>query len=172
MQDERLRLETVAFVRLEVDEHRPREQRVVRVRGHDAHADAVRRVGAGPRVDHVERAGVASRRVTFSRSPSKCSSESAVLTSPHQIRSSDAGSRTMNLSFGSPGVKAGVDHEPPTLGQPPVAARQRVRVEQLRRRIRIDAAGRVDPVLGETHPAWQLRGRHGREAYGTTFGRF
>ena len=38
--------------------------------------------------------------VTFSRSPSKCSSEISALTSPHQIRSSEPASRTTNLSFG------------------------------------------------------------------------
>ena len=46
----------------EVDEHRLREERVVRVRGDDAHADPVRRVGAGEGVDDVERVGRAEVR--------------------------------------------------------------------------------------------------------------
>ena len=41
----------------ELDEHRLGEERVVRVRGDDAHADPVRRIGSGPGVDHVERVG-------------------------------------------------------------------------------------------------------------------
>ena len=41
----------------QVDEHRPRKQSVIRMRGDDAHSESVRRVGPGPRVDDIEHVG-------------------------------------------------------------------------------------------------------------------
>ena len=91
--------------------------------------DPVLRIGAGEGVDDVD---VPPPRcaVTLSRSRSKRSSASGWLTSPHQIRSSEPGSRTTNLSFGErPVWPAGVDDERPALGEPALAALDRVRVE-------------------------------------------
>ena len=51
VEDEHVRLEVVRVGGLE---HRLREERVVRVRGEDAHRKAVLRVGAAVRVDHVD----------------------------------------------------------------------------------------------------------------------
>ena len=55
----RVQHERLGLVRLELlvgraDEHRLREERVVRARGDDANADPMRGVGAGERVDDVE----------------------------------------------------------------------------------------------------------------------
>ena len=148
VQDERLRLEVAQLVLGRVDEHRPREERVVRVARDDADGDPVRRVGARERVDDVERRWPPRCAATFSRSPSKCSSEISALTSPHQIRSSEPGSRTMNLSFGErPGVLAGVDRERPALGEPALTARQSIGVELRRRGVPVDGPRGLDPVL-------------------------
>ena len=54
VQDERLRLEDAQLVLGRVDEHRPREERVVGVVRDDADGDPLLRVGAGERVDDVE----------------------------------------------------------------------------------------------------------------------
>src|SRR5205823_3866592 len=47
---------------------------------------------------------------------------------------------------GAPGVAAGVDDERTALGEPAVAAQERVRVEQRRGGVPVDASGRVDAV--------------------------
>ena len=57
VQDEGGRLKGCGLVGRQLDEHRLREECVVRVRCDDAHADPVRRIGSGPRIDHVERIG-------------------------------------------------------------------------------------------------------------------
>ena len=111
-----------------VDEHRPREQRVVRARRHDAHRDAVRRVGAGERVDDVE---VALAEVT--RRPSRAARSKLLrlerlvdLAPPDAVLG--AGLAHDELVLGRAArVLAGVDDERPALGEHALAARERRR---------------------------------------------
>ena len=73
--------------------------------------------------------------MTLSRRRSNGSSASSWLPS-HQMRASEAGSRTMNLSLRrAAGVRAGVDDHRAALGDPRLAARDRVLVEHRRRRV-------------------------------------
>ena len=132
----------------------------------DAHADAVRGIGAGERVDDVEhRLHARGSATTLSRSPSNFSSSSGWLTSPHQMRSSEPGSRTMNLSFGErPVCMPGVDDERPALGEHALLARERVRVQHRRRRIPVDAPDRLEPVLREQQTFAALN-RRGHRSY-------
>ena len=110
-------------------------------------------IGAGPRVDHVQRVGGAEMRGRPCRAARRnCASASFWLTSPHQMRSVRRRLVDEELVLGrAAGEVAGVDDERPAFREPPVAARERMRVEQRGRRISIDAAGRVDPVRREIH---------------------
>jgi hypothetical protein len=55
---------------------------------------------------------------------------------------------------------AGVDDERATLADAPLAAPERVLVQQGGRRVSVDPSARVDPVLGEIHAARQLSRGH------------
>jgi hypothetical protein len=57
-------------------------------------------------------------------------------------------------------VLAGVHGERAALGQPPLAARERVGVEQGRGRISVDGPAGVDPVIRQIDAAGQLSRSH------------
>ena len=84
------------------DEHVPHERHVPRVRRHVAHAQAIargRRRSRDPRTNSsvARRSGTRARRRAAA---SKFSGAYGWLTLPQSMSSSDAGSRTTNLSFG------------------------------------------------------------------------
>ena len=99
VQDERLDLHLLVLLGRRVDEERLREQRVPRALGDDPHGDAVRRVGAREGVDHVD-VVLAEGLGDLVAEPLERLLGDSAFVSPHQIRSSDPGSRTMYLSFG------------------------------------------------------------------------
>ena len=133
-----------------VDEHRPREERVVGVVRDDADRDPLLRVGAGERVDDVEVVAAADVR-------------GHLLAQPLEVLLRDLGVDVAPpdplLRAGLPddelvlrraaGVLAGVDGERAALGEPGLAARERVRVELRRRRVPVDGAGGLDSVHPE-----------------------
>ena len=119
VEDERVDREPLELARRGHDEHRLCEQRVVRARGDDADPDAVIGVRAREVVDHVESLLRSEVVGDLRPKPSNRSSASGRLTSPHQIRSREPGSSTMNLSSGERPVKRPVS----TTSAPPCASR-------------------------------------------------
>ena len=124
VQDERLRLELLALSFVEVDEHRLREQRVIRVSRHDPHADAMRVVGACPGVDDVQRRRVTEvARHLLAETVEVLLGQLAVdLAPPDPILGGRLADDELVLRRTSR-VPTGVDDERATLAEPPVAAR-------------------------------------------------
>ena len=147
VQHQRIRPEALQLAVGEVDEHRLREQRVVRVRGHDPHPEPMLRIGARPGIDHVQRLRLAQLVGDLAPAARRSAPPTArAFTSPHQIRFSDPGSRTTNLSFGDRPVCTPVS----TASGPPSASRpsprcKRMRIQQRRRRVAITRAPRNRP---------------------------
>ena len=153
VQDERLGLVPVELLLGRADEHRLREERVVRARRDDAHADAMGGVGTGEGVDHVE---ARLRREVVDD----------LLAEPVELRLLDRGVGVAppdallgarlahdELVLRRPaGEPPGVDDERAALGQPAVTALERVRVELRRGRVVEDLSLRLDPVLFQAHP--------------------
>ena len=85
-------------------------------------------IGAGPRIDHVQRLGLAELLGDLVAQAGEVLRRQPAFTSPHQIRFSDPGSRTTNLSFGERPVCTPVSTTSgPPSANTPVAPRQRVR---------------------------------------------
>ena len=161
MQHERLGRERRFLARGEIDEHRPCEECVVRVRGDHAHADPVRRVGAGPGVDDVERVGGAElRRHLVAEAVEVLLGERLIdLAPPDAVLRATLLDEELVLRRPS-GELPGVDGQRPALGQAPFPALQRVGIEQRGRRVAMDLSGGGDPVLGEVHATGQLSRGH------------
>ena len=81
VEDESIRLHLGELVVGRVDEERLGEKCVPRVLRNDAHADSMRRIGAGKGIDDVDIA-FTQPRGSFARKRSKLSSEMSALTSP------------------------------------------------------------------------------------------
>ena len=166
----RVQHERLGLVRLELlvgraDEHRLREERVVRARGDDANADPMRGVGAGEGVDDVE--ALLRGEVVGD-----------LATKPVEVRLLD---RAVDLAPPDPllGARlahdelvvgrasretAGVDDQRPALGEPSVAALERVGVELGRGRVAEHVARRRKPVSLQTR--LRRRRRHGVDLLG------
>ena len=133
VQDERLRLEVAQLLLGRVDEHRLREERVVRVVGDDADGDPVLRVGAGERVDDVEVALAEVRGDLLAQPVELLLGDLGVdVAPPDPVLRARLADDELVLRRAA-GVLAGVDRERAALGQPSLAALERVRVEQRRR---------------------------------------
>ena len=138
-----------------------REERVVRVRGDHAHADPVRRVGAGPGVDDVERVGGAElRRHLVAQAVEVLLGERLVDVAPPDAVLRAALLDEELVLRRAAGELPGVDGERAALGEAPFAALQRMGIEQRGRRVAVDLSGGGDPVLGEVHAAGQLSRGH------------
>ena len=117
VQDERLRAERGQLVGGRLDEHRLREQGVVRAAGDDPDGDPVRGVGAREGVDDVQLAAVEVRDDLVPQRLETVLGQWLV-HGPHQMRSPEPGSRTTNLSFGERPVNRPVS----TTSGPPSAS--------------------------------------------------
>ena len=138
---ERVGLELVELVLGRVDEERLCEQRVVRRVGDDAHADPVRRIGAGERVDDVENRTLLEIGDDLVAQPVELLlGELAVHVAPPDARLRAALAHDELVLRRAPGVDPGVDDERPAFGEHALVARERVRVEHRDRRISIDPA--------------------------------
>ncbi len=131
------------------------------MRGDDAHAEPVRRVGPGPRVDDVEHVGRSEPRRDLLPQPVVVVFGQLLV----DVAPPDAvgGERLVDeeLVLGRAAREGtGVDDEWAAFRELAVAAPQGVRVEQRGGRVSIDGAGRVDPLLGEIHAAGELSRCH------------
>ena len=131
------------------------------MRGDDANGDAVRRVRAGPRVDHVEHGGGGEvRRDLVAQSFVVIVGELLVdLAPPDAIGRRRLVDEELVLRRAA-GELAGVDDQRAAFCEAPVAARERMLVEQRGGRVSIDGAGGVDPLPGEIHAAGQFSRGH------------
>ena len=146
MQDERLRLEVAQLLLGRVDEHRPREERVVRVVRDDADGDPLLRVGAGERVDDVEVAVAEVRDDLLAQPLEVLLRDLRVdVAPPDPVLGARLADDELVLGRAA-GVLAGVDGERPAFGDPALVALQRVRVELRRGRVPVDGALGLDPV--------------------------
>jgi hypothetical protein len=149
VQDEHVRLEACELRLGGLDEHRLREERVVRVRREDANRAAVLRVGAAEGVDHVEVAVLEVR--------------DDLRTQPVEVLLRDLGVR---LAPPDPVLGArladdelvlrraareptGVNHERPVLGDDPLTTLERRGVQLRGRRIAEHTSADMQTVLGE-----------------------
>ena len=148
VQDERLRLEVAQLLLGRVDEHRPREERVVGVAGDDADGDPLLRISTGERVDHVEVVAAADVRGHLLAQPLEVLLRDlgVDVPEPDPLRRARLADDELVLRRAA-GVLAGVDGERPTLGEPALTPRQRIGVELRRRGVPVDGPGRLDSVL-------------------------
>ena len=147
VEHERLRLVGVQLVAGRTDEHRLREQGVVRARRDHADADPMLRVGAGERVDHVEtllgreEVGHLATEVVEARLLER----PVDLSPPDPLLGAGLAHDELVLRRAA-GESARVDDQRATLRELPVPAPQRVGVQLGRGGVPEDLAGRLDPV--------------------------
>jgi hypothetical protein len=116
----------------------------------------VRRVGAGERVDDVDVLVLEVRGDLLAQALEVLLRDRLVdLAPPDAVLGSGFPDDELVLRRPA-GVPAGVDDERSALGEPALAAPQRVRVKQRGRRVAVDAAGRAQTVRGQVG-ALQLR---------------
>ena len=160
------RLHLVELLVRRVDEERLREERVPGALADHAHGDAMRRVGAGERVDDVDVALAQARRHLVAQPLEVLLGDLGVDVSPPDPR---LGARLAHdeLVLGrAPRVLAGVDDERAALGEPGLASRERVLVELRGRRVPVDVPAHGDPVLDELVPIGNDRD-HSAPSYAT-----
>ncbi len=166
VEDERLRLHVLELVVRRVDEERLREEGMPRRLGDHADGDAVRAVGAGERVDDVDIAFAQPRRDLLAKSLEVILRDLRVDVAPPDavLRARFADDE---LVLGrAAGVLTRVHDERAALGEPRVAARERVLVELGRRGVPVDAPSHGDPVLNELVPIRNDRD-HSAPSYAT-----
>ena len=165
VQHERLRLELAQLLLARVDEHRPREERVVRVIRDDADGDAMLGVGARERVDDVEVAAAEVRDDLLAQPVEVLLGDLGVDVAPPDP-SSEPASRTTNLSFGERPVCLPVST---TSGPPsaitPFSALERVVVEERARQVPMDGPEKLDAVLSQSDAPALLRARRHRAGH-------
>ncbi len=147
VQDDRLWLEVLQLLVRGCDEHRPREQRVVRAVGDDADRDSVLGVGAGEGVDDVQVALGAE--VCGHLGPERVVAvllEHLVHLAPPDAVLRAALARDELVPGRAAGVPAGVDDERPAVGEHAFVAAQCVGVKDGRRRVPPDRALRLETV--------------------------
>jgi hypothetical protein len=150
VQHERVGLEAAQLVLGRVDEHRPREERVVRAGRDDADGDALLRVGARERVDDVDVAAAEVRRHLLAQTLEVLLRDLRVdVAPPDPLLRARLTDDELVLRRAAR-VLARVDRERAALGDAGIAARERVLVQLRRRRVPVDGAGGFDPVDRET----------------------
>ena len=109
-----------------IDEERLREERMPRARGDDPHADPVRRMRPGERVDDVDVAGGELRSYLLTEPLERLLRDLGVHVAPPDPLLG-AGLADDELVLGrAAGVDAGVDHQRATFGKARVAAGERI----------------------------------------------
>ena len=152
MQHERLRLHLVELVVGRVDEERLREERVPGALGDHADGEAVRRIGARERVDHVDVALAQARGDLLAEALVVLLRDLRVDVAPPDPPLG-AGLADHELVLGrAAGVLAGVDDEGAAFGETCLAARKGVLVELRGRRMPEDVPAYGDTVLSELVP--------------------
>jgi hypothetical protein len=149
MQHDRLGLEGGELGRRGLNEHRRREQRVVRVVGDDPHRDAMRGVGAGERVHDVEVALAEIRGHLVPQALESRLGDLAVDLAPPDPALRAGLPHDELVLRRAPGVSAGVDRERPALGNSALVPRKRVGVELWRARLPAHRARAQDPMCLE-----------------------
>ena len=150
VQDECPRLEVAQLVVGRVDEHRPGEERVVRMVRDDADGDPLLRVCAGEGVDDVEVAVADVRHDLLAQSFEMLLRDLRVdLAPPDAVLRARLSDEELVLGRAA-GVHACVHGERAALGEPTVAAFQRMRVELRGGRVPVDGALGLDPVDTKT----------------------
>jgi hypothetical protein len=150
VQDERVRLEVQKLLLARLDEERLREERMPRRVGDHAHEQAVRGVGARERVHDVEVMPVQVVHDLFAEAFEVLLVHRLVDVAP---RDAVFGLRLAHeeLVLGrAAGVASGVDDERAALREPPLLVDERVCVEERGRRIPVDAAFGIEPVVFES----------------------
>ena len=147
MEDEHVRLEVVRVGGLE---HRLREERVVRVRGEDAHRKAVLRVGAAVRVDHVDVPLLEVGGDLPAQPVEVLLGDLGVHVAPPDPVFRAGLPHDELVLRRAAGEAAGVDDEPAGVREDTFAAVERSRVELRRARVAEDATARPQAVHGES----------------------
>ncbi len=157
VQHERVDRHLLELVGRGIDEERLREERMPGARGDDAHADAMRRMCAGERVDDVDVAGAELRPHLLAKPLERLLGDLGVHVAPPDPLLG-TGLADDELVLGrTAGVDPRVDHERATFGKARVAAGERVGVELGRRRMPVDPPAHVDAVLRERAAARDRR---------------
>ncbi len=161
VQNKRVRPEALQLILGQVDEHRLREQRVIRMRRHHPHPQTVLPVGARPRIHDIQRLGLAQLVGHLRAQPGemRLRQRRVHLTPPDPI----LGSRLTHheLVLRRPArMHPGIDRQRTTLRQPPITPQQRMRIQQSRRRVAKHTPRGSQPHA-PTNPAGpRLRRRH------------
>ena len=167
VQDERLRLELAQLLLARVDEHRPGEERVVRMVRDDADGDPMPGVGAGEGVHDVEVAAAEVRDGLLSQPVEMLLGDLGVdVAPPDPVLRARLADDELVLR-GAAGVLAGVHIERPALGDPPFAALDCMVVEERRRRVPMDGLRRLDAMLSQSDAPALLRARRHRAGHPT-----
>jgi hypothetical protein len=133
----------------------------------DAHRDPVRRVRTRERVDDVEILSRQELRHLVAEALEVVLGQRVVPAPPDAVLGVGLADDVLVLRRAAR-EPAGVEDDRTAFGEPAVAARERVRVEQRGRRIAPDAAGRMQSVVGEIDRDRELR----RDGDGTSSPRF
>ena len=167
VQDERLRLELAQLLLARVDEHRPGEERVVRMVRDDADGDPMLGVGAGERVHDVEVAAAEVRDGLLAQPVEMLLGDLGVdVPPPDPVLRARLADDELVLR-GAAGVLAGVHVERAALGDPPLSALDCVVVEERRRRVPMDGLRRLDAMLSQSDAPALLRARRHRAGHPT-----
>ena len=146
VENERVGLEGFELLGGRIDEHRLREQRVVRPVGDHPHRDAMGGVGAGERIDHVQVLPLEMVDDFLAQSVEMLLGERLVDRAPPDAA---FGSRFLDHELvlrRAAGEVARVDAQRPAFGQAALTALEGMRVEQRRGWLPVDAALGVQPV--------------------------
>ena len=167
VQDERLRLELAQLLLARVDEHRPGEERVVRMVRDDTDGDPMPRIGARERVDDIEVAAAEVRDGLLAQPIEVLLGDLGVdVAPPDPVLRARLADDELVLRRAA-GVLAGVHIERATLGDPPLSALDRVVVEERGRRVPMDGLRRLDAMLSQSDAPALLRARRHRAGHPT-----
>ena len=149
VQDEHVRLEAVELRLGGIDEHRLREERVVRVRREDADREAVLGIGAAEGVDHVEVALLEVRDDLPAQPVEVLLGDLGVRVAPPDAVLGAGLAHDELVLRRAAGEASRVDDERPVLGEDGFAAIERSHVELRRRRVAEHASPDAQSVGGE-----------------------
>ena len=160
VEHERLRHERAELRGRRVDEHRAREQRVVRVGRDDAHGDPMRGVGTREGVGDIERRlGTEVPGDTFTQTLVCVLGERLVPIPPDPVLGTGLADDELVLGRASR-VPARVDDQRAARSDARLVAEDRVLVEHRRRRVPDHTTGGRDSVRGQVHAATHVHRRH------------
>ena len=146
---ERLRLVIAELLLGRLDEERLREQRMPRAVGDDAKRESVRGIGPGKGVHDVEVASFEKRDHLVAEGLELLLPELLIDIAPRNPVLAAGLANDVLVVRRPAGMRSGVDDERSALGQLPVAAPQRVHVEERGGRIGEDATPRLEAVLAQ-----------------------